>query len=159
MKFLCDHHRQQVLEEPAKALSYWRNWMSRGNALIDEQQWKNACGFIGCSFEVAEWLLGQPAHDADEGQRAVERYMVAGHQLAECLGRTGHPDLELHYLLTVHLQLLERIKQRCAHFWLLRQPLQISRAMLSRYRNQHGSFKGYYDCCMETELAIKQCLN
>ena len=159
MKFLCEHHRQAIMEHPDKALGYWRDWMDRGGAMIENGDWRRACPFLGCSFELAEWLLDNPPANDTHRFRAIDRYMIAGHQLAECLGRTGEQELELHFLLTVHLRLIDRVRTRQAQYWLLKQQLQLSLAMLTRYRQRRGSFRGYYDCCVETELYINQCLN
>ena len=159
MKFLCDHHRQRILAQPSQALAYWHEWMNKSSALIDEGEWNRACGYLGCSFEVAEWLLQNPLPADENRQRSIERFMVAGHQLAECFGRSGHRDMELHYLLTVHLVLIDRVKNKTPGYWLLKPHLQISLTMLNRFRNNRGSFKGFYDCCVETELYIKQCVH
>lgn len=160
MKFLCEHHRQQLFNEPRRALARWQEWMAQGNARIEQGDWREACRFVGCSFEVSEWLLLQPgATPVTESWRAVERYMLSGHHLAECLGRCGHTDRELDTLLAVHVQLVSWVKRRQPQYWLLKQHLQISLLMLGRFCNERGSFNGYYGCCVEAEWCINQCVN
>lgn len=158
MNYLCRHHRQELFSQPEKASEYWHQWMRQGGSLIDSGQWREACSFLGCCFELCEWIIQQGNHPGGDHQ-IVDRYLVSGHILAECLGRSGRIDLELHYLLTVHTSLIERVKNRLPDYWLLKQHLQISLMMLNRYCKQRGSFKGYYDCCVEAEWYIKQCVN
>ena len=159
MKFLCEHHRRQLIGQPDLALDHWRQWMDKSSTLMENSDWRPACNLLGCGFELAEWLLDNPQPGQGETLDPVNRYMVTGHQLAECLGRSGRGDLELHFLLTVHLRLIDWVKSRRNNFWLLQQHLRISLAMLSRYRRRRGSFKGFYDCCAETEWYIKLCVN
>ncbi len=133
--------------------------MNRSSSLIDSNRWRQACNFLGCSFELAEWLLDNPQLSTQDNLRPMDRFMVTGHQLAECMGRSEREDLELHFLLTVHLRLVDWVKHRRPEYWLLKQHLQISLAMLNRYSQRRGGFKGYYDCCVEAEWYIKQCIN
>ncbi|MFA7555959.1 MAG: hypothetical protein WCY88_17075 [Spongiibacteraceae bacterium] len=167
MNFLCPHHREQILHKPAVAISFWDQWMQQGAELFNQQQWPQAASFLGCSFEVGEWLLAKPELisssdrllELEQNLSHVDRYMLAGHHLSECLGRNDQTELELHYLLKVHLQLLSILKARQYQRGLLRNHLKISLAMLSRHCQLHGQFKGYRDCYMETSLCINQCLN
>lgn len=159
MKFLCAQHRQQVVASPQRAEQQWRDWMARGNAHIEAGEWQRACRYIGCSFELAEALLAVSLAQPRDTLRPIDRYMIAGHHLAECLGQCGETERELHFLLTVHTQLIDWVKQRRPDFSLLKQHLQISLLMLNRYCKRHGGFRGYYDCCVESEWYIKQCLH
>lgn len=159
MKFLCAQHRQQMVAAPQQAVQRWQDWMQRGNALIEAGDWQRACPYIGCSFELAEALLQVPGAQAGEVVQPVDRYMIAGHHLAECLGQCGDTEQELHFLLTVHTRLIDWVKQRQPDYTLLKQHLHISMLMLNRYCKRRGGFKGYYDCCVESEWYIKQCLH
>ena len=167
MAFLCDRHRRQVLTETTTAISFWEQWMRQGSELFDQRQWQMAANYLGCSFEVAEWLVNKPrpvaktdhVTESPANLSPIDRYMLAGHHLSECLGRCGRSDVELHYLLTVHLTLLNIVKARGYQYWLLKQHLEISLAMLRRYCQLYGAFRGYHDCYLETRLCIDQCMH
>ena len=157
MNFLCDHHRQTVLQSPRMALSYWEQWLQISTDHIDNQQWGQATDYLGCCFEVAEWLLDQPQAVSTEKLPHIDRYMVSGHYLAESLGRSQQPEQELHFLLTVHTCLVNYVREKRQQYWLLRTHLEISLSMICRYKQQRGVFKGFYDCCQETQFYLKQC--
>ncbi len=167
MTFLCNHHRQQVLTEVTTALSFWEQWMQQGAKLFNQRQWHQAACYLGSSFEVAEWLLAKPElvqniSNLEEKKPSLnyfDRYMIAGHHLSECLGRNGQIEAELHYLLTVHLKLLNTVKAKNYQHQPLKNHLEISLAMLGRHCKMHGQFKGYQDCYLETRLCIDQCTN
>ena len=160
MRFLCDHHRDTVMNSMDSALYFWQQWLQQGGEHFQQQQWTQATRFLGCCFEVADWLLGQTAAQLNtlntQEMNPASRYMLAGHQLAESLGRGGDHDLELHYLLTVHTTLLQQIKNKTFPLPLLQHYLEISLAMLKRYCQNCGQFKGYNDCYLETRLCIDQ---
>lgn len=157
MTFLCEHHRRQILAQPATAPHYWRHWMNRGTALIEAADWQSARQYLGNSFDLADALLQADGDAGDDALGHINRYMISGHHLAECLGRCGDTERELHYLLSVHQRLVAWVQSRAPQYWLLGQHLHISRIMLNRYRRAHGSFAGYYACCVEAEWYIKQC--
>lgn len=160
MRFLCQQHRQTVISSVDSALYFWQQWVQQGDEHFKQQQWSQAARFLGCSFEVAEWLLqqatSQPYKFKPQELNPTSRYMLAGHQLAESLGRSGDHDLELHYLLTVHTTLLSQIKNKIIPLTALKHYLEISLAMLKRYCQHCGQFKGYHDCYLETRLCIDQ---
>ncbi len=143
--------------------------MQQGSQCIADRQWQSATSFLGCSYELSEWLLQQPEttpataavniNSSTPELSYTDRFTIAGHYLAECLGRNGDKQLELHYLLSVHLTLLNRAKSKLGQYWLLKQNLEISLTMLQRFCHAHGSFKGFHDCYLETRLCIDQCLN
>lgn len=159
MKFLCEHHRQRILSNPESMLDYWHQWMQVGSAMLQAGEWSRANGYLGCSFELSQEMLAKPPAQGAPDLGCLVRFMVSGHHLAECLGRAAEPEQELHYLLTVHLELIDWVKSRRPEFWLLRQHLQISMIMLHRYCKRNGSFSGYYDCCVEAEWYLKQCVH
>lgn len=139
--------------------------MQHGIEYFNQHRWPQAISLLGCCHDVGEWLIEQPSLVAiSTGMTgrpaklsAIDRYMVAGHLLSESFGRSQQYGLELHYLLSVHLKLLQRVKSRQQQYWLLKDHLEISLAMLKRYHQQHGQFKGYHDCYLETRLCIDQC--
>jgi len=157
MKFLCSNHRKQLIQSPTRAVECWNQWLDTGSNLIEQQNWKRASSYFGCCYEVAEWLLAQPELLQNESELTyVDRYMVAGHHLAECFGRIGRHDVELHYLLTVHRCLMNYVMSQEHKYWSLKNNLEISLLMLSRFTQLQGQFKGYEDCYLETEKHITQ---
>jgi hypothetical protein len=151
---------------PVEAIHYWEQWLQQADDYFERQQWQLAACWFGSCMDAAASLLAlqfkEPAPLAIAAipaskPSAADRYMIAGHSLCEALRRNGQPQLQLHFLLTIHLRLLQLANSKHHQYWLLKDNLEISLAMLSRYRRQHGLFKGYLDCYLETRLRIEQC--
>ena len=157
MNFLCQHHRQSVFQSPNLALSYWEQWLQISTDHIDNDEWGKATNYLGCCYEVAEWLLDKPQQVQLDRLPHLDRFMISGHYLAESLGRSGKQEQELHFLLTVHSHLVAYVKERRQQHWLLHTHLEISLAMLCRYKELNGPFRAFYDCCRETQLYMNQC--
>ncbi len=156
MKFLCRKHREQILSLPSVATRHWDHWMGQGIASFEGEQWSKACQLLGCSYEAAEWLLQQPEEISPEGELTyIDRYMVAGHHLAESYGRQGFYDRELYYLVAVHRRLLRLSESGNYQHWPLKQNLSISLLMLARYCQLHGRFSGYECFVRQAEQHIQ----
>ncbi len=157
LKYLCPQHRETILSSPMQAKHYWQLWLNQGTNRMDQRDWQQATAYLGSCFEVAEWLLQEPETDSKGGLPHLDRYMVSGHYLAECYDRADQHEQALHYLLTVHDTLVKYVRQKQSQYWLLRTHLDISLTMICRYRQHHGAFKGFYDCCRETQLYLRLC--
>lgn len=160
MGFICKHHRQHVLASPPSAIKFWDQWMEQANLHLLERDWREATRYIGCSFEVSQWLLEQPELIQHESSLSyLDRFMVSGHQLTECMGQQQQSRLELHFLLAVHIELMSRARTGNHQHWHLQYCLQRSMGRIKLYCTQHGDFKGYNDCLHETAQYLKRALH
>lgn len=157
MKFLCANHRSGLLADPSGAKVYWERWIYQGFELLETHQWLEAIRFFGCAFELAEHLLPLPDRESfTEEVTAADRYMIAGHHLAESCGQGGRDDLELHFLLAVHYRLVAMAQNVRTGQAALKHNLLTSLKMLRRYCSNNGEFRGYQDCFSETQGHIVQ---
>ena len=70
MKFLCQHHRQQYLNCPAKAKRMWYQLIVAANEAVLRGDWKEAVFFQGNAFDVSALIL-----EADcDSYVALDRY-------------------------------------------------------------------------------------
>ena len=160
MTFLCQQDKEQVLESTQQAIEYWHYWMEQGGECFEQHQFQRACSLFGCSYEVADCLLANKDDLlSHQDLKPIERYMIAGHHLAESFGRNRQCENELHFLLTIHTRLLKLSSNDAILMSNMRQHLQISMALLTRYRKLHGAFNGYLDCYMETRLCLDRLLH
>lgn len=163
MRFICNSHRQQLLNNEHQVAAIWNEWMQQGSALFEQKQWSKAFRYLGCSYEAAEWLvIEQKLIGSETELNHIDRFMIAGHHLAECCSKGGREDLELHFLLSVHYRLIELAKGHHAGFWPISGNLINSVNAIKRHCNDYGEFDGYLDCLTETDTCLKKlrrCLN
>jgi len=57
MRFLCNSHRQQLLNNEHQVAAIWNEWMQQGYALFEQKQWSKAFQYLGYSYEAAEWQV------------------------------------------------------------------------------------------------------
>ena len=152
MRFMCQAHRQKLLQKPSEVLSFWDKWLNQGLGHFAEANWHEASRFFGCSFEAGEWLLEKPEVVEKLNKFThIDRYMLAGHYLAECIGKQGYHEKELHLLVQIHQRCLCLSKQGVFKHYPLKHNLEISMAMISRYCQNHGKCLAYD--LFETETA------
>lgn len=157
MNFLCPNHRQNLRRRPGQAKDYWNQWMHRGAQARLERRWRDAVVYSGCSFELADDMLAAPELVVpDASLFAIDRYFMAGQQLAHCLADTGQHDIELHVLLQVHQQLMTTCQSGRYRFYSLADHLSLSLQRLHRFSERHGHFNGYRDCCEETAAMMSR---
>lgn len=149
MRFLCETHRQQLLQDVNQVLSHWHEWMRQGDSFLQAEQWADAFRVLGCSFEAAEWLLFDCQTEQQDFSH-LKHFITAGHRLAGCCRRSGRTDLELHFLLSIHYRLIDLAKSSASEYYPLSLNLQESIQRLKQHSHQHGAFEGYPDCVAET---------
>ena len=166
MQFLCNKHRLELLNQPNEAILQWEIWMSQARTLMEEHQWQQAYKFLGCSYEIGEWLIQHPSvqkaieqpQQPDSKQTIIfdyaERLMLAGHSLAACFKQTHAFDLELTFLLNVHRYLLTLSTPKLKQHWRLNTFLAISLKSLQGFSRAHGEFKEYQHYFLETQKAF-----
>ena len=155
MAFLCHKHRNQLRQLPHLAQSRWEELMNRGYEAMDTGHWSIAIAHFGCCYEISEMLLDFTGDDrTDWGLGRLDQLMLAGHLLAESLGRDGKTDLERHYLLAVHHHLTHPAAPVGGPQ--LRKNLEISLLMLRRHCRHHGEFKGFAACLARTSELLRE---
>lgn len=150
MRFLCENHRLQLLQDESQVVNHWNEWMRQGSSFVEAEQWADAFRVIGCSFEAAEWLLFDQQNLQPDDFAHLERFITTGHQLAACCRQSGRSDLELHFLLSVHYRLIDLAKSRGESYYPLSYSLQQSINLLEKHSRDHGQFEGFTDCVTET---------
>lgn len=158
MKFLCDKHRDLLQQFPSIAQARWDDWMNRGYAALESNQWSIAITHFGCCYEISEMMLAEPNERQQiDNLSGVDRLMLSGHLLAESLGRSGNATMERHYLLAVHHHLTKPVPSRFQGAYLgLRKNLEISLLMLKRHCRMHGEFSGFEACLNQAARLLNQ---
>lgn len=78
--FLCTKHRQQLIEQPEKALLAWKRALAKARFLADEYLWNKATLTYGGAFEIAEIVLAQELNTT-----LIKRYVGTAAELAYSL--------------------------------------------------------------------------
>ncbi|WP_156035318.1 hypothetical protein [Microbulbifer sp. HZ11] len=92
LRFLCANHRQWLMEDTRRAEQAWLEWMERGSVLCEEGNQSRAIPFLGCAFELADFLLLKRAPGFAV---AALRFTDSARQLMEAYrrqGETGHAN-------------------------------------------------------------------
>lgn len=72
--FLCSQHRNQMTQDPQRALFTWNRLQGLASRHMDGGEWENAVTTYGLAFETAEILLSTGAckqHDVDRYLRSA----------------------------------------------------------------------------------------
>ncbi|WP_250460524.1 hypothetical protein [Microbulbifer litoralis] len=86
LRFLCANHRQWLTAEPHRAEQAWLDWVERGASLAEDGSYAEAIPFLGCAFELADYLLGEqwPGYSV-----AAMRFGDSARQLMEAYRQRG----------------------------------------------------------------------
>ncbi|HEY8568147.1 hypothetical protein [Microbulbifer sp.] len=112
LRFLCANHRQWLMSDPRRAEQAWRDWLERGHLLCEEGQYLQALPFLGCAFELAEFLLSERTPGFSV---AVMRFTESARLLMEAYrqrGEGGHAN----YVLVISSSRLARELADRAHY-------------------------------------------
>ena len=154
IRFLCDAHRKQLLRSKLVAENRWDEWMEAGREAYAERNWVAALRYLGCSFELSELLLGvERLPDAP----SLDRYMLAGHYLAECFARCGDRHLQRHCLLAVHYRLLKTLQSPEGRGLSLQRNVEISLQMLERHYRAENRLDELSHCRRESLRLLQRC--
>ena len=160
MKFICESHRDEILQNPAHAIKHWDVLMKHGLQLLDLGDCQKAIPLMGSSYEIGEWLLSkteiQPSGNAPSH---VDRYTLAGHHLVDCYRINGNQALELHVLLSVHRNLVLLASRQQTREWSVKANITASMYKLQRYIDFYGLFPGYLDLHEETQRVLRHFRN
>ncbi len=153
MRFLCESHRQQLLRSQAVAEMRWDEWMEAGREAFSNKEWLVALKYLGSSYELSELLLKRAWTPL---LPCLDRLMVSGHFLAECLRHCGETQLQRHCLLEVHHRLLTTIRSPQGAELPLRANIEISLQMLSRHYSDTGEADLLVACEQETRRMLRR---
>jgi hypothetical protein len=155
-RFLCEIHRNQLRRQPRQALDLWDQWMAVGQQLMERRDYARAIRYLGSSFDIGEMLLSQPELlQPEEEMSHIDRFMVAGHYLAEAYGRLGEPEQERHYLLVVHQRLMLELGTNTARKPFLKHNIELSLYMLKRHYQHNENFEPFIPCYVEGLTALQ----
>lgn len=155
-RFLCELHRSQLRRQPRQALDLWEQWMATGQQLMERRDFARAIRYLGSSFDIGEMLLSQPELLLPEEEMShVDRFMVAGHYLAEAYGRLGEAELERNYLIIVHQRLMLELGTNTARKPFLKHNIELSLCMLKRHYQRSTDFEPFIPCYVEGLTALQ----
>ena len=86
LKYLCANHRQWLMSDARRAEQSWLEWTERGALLCEEGQYRQSVPFLGCAFELADFLLSERAPGFAV---ALMRFTDSARQLMEAYRRSG----------------------------------------------------------------------
>lgn len=94
-RYLCANHRHWLTADTFRAEQAWLDWMERGASLCEERNYKEAIPYLGCAFELADFLLGAqwPGYSI-----AATRFSDCARQLMEAYRQRGE-DGQCNYIL------------------------------------------------------------
>lgn len=95
LRYLCANHRQWLTADTARAELAWLDWMERGVSLCEEKNYAEAIPFLGCAFELSDYLLGEhwPGYSV-----AAMRFGDCARQLMEAYRARGEGN-QCNYIL------------------------------------------------------------
>jgi hypothetical protein len=155
-RFLCEIHRNQLQRQPRQALDLWDQWMAMGQQLMERREFLRAVRYLGSSFDIGDMLLSQPELLLSEDEMShIDRFMVAGHYLAEAYDRLGEVELERNYLLIVHQRLMLELGTNTARKPFLKHNIELSLFMLKRHYQRSADFEPFIPCYVEGLTALQ----
>lgn len=109
LRFLCANHRQWLTADPHRAERAWLNWMERGASLLEERNYGEAIPFLGCAFELADYLLGEqwPGYPV-----AAMRFSDSARQLMDAYRQRGESNLCNYILVGASSRLARELADR-----------------------------------------------
>ena len=93
MRYLCNNHRTQFINDPQHAAQSWQVMMLQARELFHLQDWHKAAMVYGNAFEISELLL-----ISDPTVFSVDRYLRCALEFAYAL-RKNHTDSNLNALI------------------------------------------------------------
>ena len=134
MRFLCELHQNQIRRQPRQALDLWDKWMTTGQRLMAQHDYVRAVQYVVSSFDIGTLLLEVPELLLAEDEMShADRFMVAGHYLAEAYRHCGENQKEQNCLTEVHQRLMLELGANTARKPFLKHNIEFSLFMLQRH--------------------------
>ncbi|PCK05169.1 MAG: hypothetical protein COA42_18520 [Alteromonadaceae bacterium] len=105
MKFLCEKHRQIVINDEANAISLWCSAYRNGQKEYERKNWSLARLFFGSAYEIALLCL-QERSGRDSGLFSPAHMSEPGSQLVNIFCHLDDFDRAEQYLIEMYEQLL-----------------------------------------------------
>ncbi|WP_323846058.1 hypothetical protein [Microbulbifer magnicolonia] len=95
LRFLCANHRQWLMSDTLRAEQAWLDWSECGASLCEEANYAEAIPYLGCAFELANFLLDArwPGYSI-----ASMRFCDSARQLMDAYRRRGEEN-QCNYIL------------------------------------------------------------
>ena len=106
LTFLCPIHRDWVYFHPQEALHNLEDTQCQGESLLQQRDWHEAIGYLGCAFETAEILM--------ELQGARKSFLLSRLVSLAVLLATGFYQLNEHDCVQVILKQAQQKLQQAA---------------------------------------------
>ena len=97
MKYLCDLHRGEFVNNPQQAIQAWQVVIQQARALFHAKDWERASVAYGNAFEISELLLS-----CSGSAFSVDRYLRSALEYAYAL-RKEQASVNFH-LLVCHVE-------------------------------------------------------
>lgn len=114
LRFLCANHRQWLMSDARRAEQAWQDWLERGSLLCEEGQYAQAVPFLGCAFELADFLLSARAPGYSV---AAMRFTDSARLLMEAYRQRGDSGHANYVLVTSSSRLARELADR-SHYQL-----------------------------------------
>ena len=144
-RFLCEQHREQFTVDTGLAIETWETGIKKGKALFDDEQFGEAIGFLGSSFDIADLLIDLNMNFICSGLNQYECYLLAGHGVAECFNRLNHKEFERHFLLKTHYRLMELLRGDNLSANVMGRSLELSLAVLKNHFDTYAEYEQIKD--------------
>lgn len=102
-QFLCDQHKQKLLDHLDATAPITASWMRQGKALLETGDFEGAIQYFGCAYDLAKLQVERfTGHAQQDGIRFIDRLLDAGRWLGEGLARCGHVALKREFSAQVN---------------------------------------------------------
>ncbi|MFC6633946.1 hypothetical protein [Microbulbifer taiwanensis] len=109
LRYLCANHRQWLTADTVRAEQAWLDWSERGAGLCEEGNYAEAIPYLGCAFELANFLL--EAHWPGYGVAAM-RFSDSASQLMAAYRQRGEDNQCNYILVGASSRLARELKDR-----------------------------------------------
>ncbi len=106
MKYICDGHRQWLMDNPSELQAGWLRATSMGCEAMAGRQWQRATVCFGNAVEIAELELSK-----NPDKKAQQHYLDAAAQMMAAFRRLGD-QRSCRFLFSRVLELLEQLSMR-----------------------------------------------
>lgn len=89
LSYLCATHRQWLFDDFERAEQHWLQWIERGIQAYEQQQYHEAVSFLGCAFEISDYLL---RHAWPDVEVSVSHYTYSNICLARAYEQIGEQE-------------------------------------------------------------------
>ncbi|AMX01230.1 hypothetical protein [Microbulbifer thermotolerans] len=106
-RYLCANHHQWLTADPLRAEQAWMDWIERGASLCEDGNQGEAIPFLGCAYELADFLLSvrRPAYAI-----AAQRFAESARLLMDAYHHRGQQNHGNYILVGASSRLARELK-------------------------------------------------